>query len=118
MGGPGHARRRGVTPRDLPRPLASPVLAEGPPRLGLVALIRRGLAPGRRLHLRGKLLRAAGRDKRSLAAHRDPHAFQGIKQNAPPGEPGPELARLVIRMSVAIWHGIPLFAESQPVFSA
>src|SRR4051812_33707390 len=54
------------------------MLAQGTPRLGLVALIRSGLAPGRCLHLLGQLLGAAGRDKRSLAADRDPRAFQGI----------------------------------------
>src|SRR6266568_5991394 len=100
---------------------ASPALfAEGTPRLGLVALIRPGLAAGRCLHLFGQLLRAAGRDNRSLAADRDPHAFQGIKQNAPSGEPGPELAYVVSRMGVVTWHGIPqllrasLFPQPRP----
>ena len=78
---------------------ASPALfAEGTPRLGLVALIRPGLAAGRCLHLFGQLLRAAGRDKRPLAADRDPHAFQGIKQNALRGN----LARS-LRVSSAAW---------------
>jgi len=76
------------------------MLAEGTPRLSLVALIRSGLAPGRCLHLLGQLLGAAGRDKRPLAADRDPHAFHGVKQNAPSGEPGPELARVVSRMDM------------------
>ena len=105
----------GVAYSSLPQPLASPMLAEGTPRLGLVALIGPGLAPGRCLHLLGQLLRAAGCDKRPLAADRDPHAFQGIKQNAPPGEPGPELACVVSRMGVVVWHGTPHLAESQPV---
>src|SRR6266480_1280785 len=100
------------------RSLAPLMLVEGTPPLGLLALIWPGLAPGRCLHLLGQLLRAAGRDERPLAADRDPHAFQGIKQNAPPGEPGPELAHVVSRMDVVTWHGIPLFAESQPVSSA
>jgi len=82
------------------------MLAEGTPPLGLVVLIRPGLAPGRCLHLLGQLLRAAGRDKRPLAADRDSHAFQRIKQNAPPREPGPELARVVSRMGVVVSHGI------------
>src|SRR2546421_9293040 len=89
------------------RSLAPLMLVEGTPPLGLVALIRAGLAPGRCLHLLGQLLRAAGRDKRALAADRDPHAFQRIKQNAPPGEPGPELARVLSRMGTVVWHGIP-----------
>ena len=83
------------------------MLAEGTPRLGLVALIRPGFAPGRCLHLLGQLLGAAGRDKRSLAADRDPHAFQGVEQNAPPGESGPELASVVSRLSIIAWHGVP-----------
>src|SRR5258705_10238081 len=89
------------------RSLAPLMLVEGTPPLGLLALIWPGLAPGRCLHLLGQLLRAAGRDNRSLAADRDPHAFQGIKQDAPPGEPGPELAYVVSRMGVVTWHGIP-----------
>src|SRR5690242_21558073 len=85
--------------------------AEGTPPLGLVALARPGLAPCRRLHLLGQLLRAAGRDQRPLAADRDPHAFQRIKHDAPPGEPGPEPAHVVSRIGVVAWHGIPLTAE-------
>src|ERR1700733_15669484 len=88
--------------------------AEGTPRLGLVALIWPGLAPGRCLHLLGQLLGAAGRDNRPLAADRDPHAFQRIKQNAPPGKPGPEPASVVSRTGVVSWHGVPPTVESQP----
>src|SRR5437016_4736335 len=95
-----------------------PVLAAGTPRLGLVALIQPGLAPGRCLHLLGQLLGAAGRDKRLLTADRDPHAFQRIKQDAPRGEPGPERTRVVSRTGLVVWHGIPLIAERQPVPSA
>src|SRR6516165_384261 len=87
--------------------LASLVLAEGAPGLGLVALIGPGLAPARRLHLLGQLLGAAGRDERPLAADRDPHAFQGVEQNAPSGEPGPERASVVSRLGVVVWHGTP-----------
>src|SRR6185369_1895989 len=102
------------TPSPSPRPLAPAVLAQGAPRLGPGALIRPGLAPGRCLHLLGQLLGAARRDKRPLAPDRDPHAFQGIKQNAPPGEPGPELACVVIRPGVIVWHGIPPLLRACP----
>ena len=89
-------------------PLRAPLmLVEGTPRLRLVALIWPGLAPGRCLHLLGQLLGAAGRDKRPLAADRDPHPFHGIKHNAPPREPGPEPACVVSRVGVVVWHGIP-----------
>src|SRR5258708_19373630 len=100
------------------RSLAPLMLGEGTPPLGLLALIWPGLAPGRCLHLLGQLLRAAGRDKRPLAADRDPHAFQRIKQDAPPGEPGPERTRVVSRTGLVVWHGIPLTADSQPLPSA
>jgi hypothetical protein len=83
------------------------MVAEGTPRLGLVAFIRPGYPPGRCLHLLGQLLRAAGRDKHPLAAHRNPHAFQRIKQNAPPREPGPEITCVITRMDVIVWHGVP-----------
>src|SRR6516225_7481012 len=100
-------------------PLTLRVLAEGTPRLGLVALDWPGLAPAHRLHLLRQLLRAAGRDQRPSAADRDPHAFHGIEQDAPPGEPGPEPARRVVsRPRVVVWHGFPLIAESLPVSSA
>src|SRR6266581_7162947 len=89
------------------RSLAPLMLVEGTPPLGLLALIWPGLAPGRCLHLLSQLLGAAGRDKRPLAADRDPHAFQRIEQDAPPGEPGPELAGVVSRIGVDVWHGIP-----------
>jgi hypothetical protein len=102
VGGRSSAGGKARQHSSLAQPLAPPMLAEGTPRLGLVALIRPGLAPGRCLHLLGQLLRAAGRDKRPPAADRDPHPFQRIKQNAPPGEPGPELARVVSRMGVVI----------------
>ena len=100
--------------RFVPQPLVSPLLAEGTPRLGLVALIRPGLAPGRCFHLLGQLLRAAGRDNRPLATDRDPHAFQRIKQDAHRGN----LARS-LRMSSAAWTlpsgmASPLVAESHP----
>jgi hypothetical protein len=90
-----------------PRPLAPFLPAEGTPRLGLVALNRPGLAPGRRFDLRGQLLWAAGRDKGPFTADRDPHAFQRIEQDAPPGEPGPEPAGVVSGMGTVVWHGIP-----------
>ena len=90
----------------LPERLASPLPAEGTPRAGLGALIRSGLTPGRRLHLLGQLLRAAGH-KRLLAADRDPHAFQRVEEDAPPGEPLPEPACVVSLMGIVVWHGIP-----------
>src|SRR5260370_24375370 len=113
------------------RSLAPLMLVEGTPPLGLLALIWPGLAPGRCLHLLGQLLRAAGRDKRPLAADRDPHAFQWIKQDAPPGEPGPERTRVVSRTGLVVsptglvvsrtgpvvWQRIPPIAESPPVSS-
>src|SRR6516165_2565356 len=100
-------------------PLALRVLPKGTPGLGLVALTGPGLAPARRLHLLGQLLRAAGRDQRPPATDRDPNAFHGIEQDAPPGEPGPEPARRVVsRARVVVWHGFPLIAESLPVSSA
>src|SRR4029453_14956190 len=102
------------TPSCSPGPLAPAVLAQGPPRLGPGALIRPGLAPGRCLHLLGQLLGAAGRDKRPLAPDRHPPALQGIKQDAPPGEPGPELAHVVIRPGVIVWHGIPQLLRACP----
>src|SRR5689334_13584965 len=87
---------------------------EGAPGLGLLALIWPGLAPRCCFHPLAQRLGAAGRHERSLAVHGDPHAFQGIEQDAPPGEPGPELACLVSRLSIAVRHGIPLRAENQP----
>lgn len=92
---------------SLPPPLAPRMFAEGTPPLGLLALIRPGLTPGRRLHLLGQLLRAAG-DKRPLAADRDPHALQRIKQDAPPGEPGPGAYVCVVsRMGIVVWMASP-----------
>jgi hypothetical protein len=61
--------------------------------------------------LLGQLLRAAGRDKCSLAADGDPHAFKRIKEDAPPGEFGPELTCVINCVGVVIGHDIPLIAE-------
>ena len=82
---------------------------QGAPGLGLLALIWPGLASRCRFHPFAQHLRAASGHERSLAVHSDPYAFQGIEQDAPPGEPDPELAGLVSRLSInVVWHGIPL----------
>src|SRR3981081_542711 len=86
----------------------------GAPSLGLFALVRPHLAARRCLHPFGQRAGVASSDKRSLAAHGDPHAFQGIEQNTPPREPGPELARLVSCLGIVFWHGTSPLLRASP----
>src|SRR5690242_8568903 len=90
----------------------------GAPGLGLVALVWSDLAAHCCFHPLAQRLGAAGRDERSLAAHGDPHTFQGIEQDAPAREPGSEVACLLGGLGVVVWHGVPLLAEGQPVCPA
>jgi hypothetical protein len=90
----------------LPQPLAPLMLAKGTPRPDLVALIRPGLAPCRRLHLLGKLLGAAGRDKHSLAAGLRPTRFPGDRTGCPTGGtwPGACVCRQPHGRCRLAWH--------------